>query len=422
MLRTARTTIALGQWQAGPEAIALYELGGAMPAAILASALLARFFAITRYPMLFAYCAGLLICFYMVFSFFLYPCAALLPYPAAQLATLLFYGMVELWKTVLISILLWGWLNRHLSWKQAQGVYPLLTLGYSLGNILAAPLIHLCNYAAAWQQSLQLLIMAVGCIGVCAIALFFYLCRIAKGRQIAGGQGAALLRKKHSLTSCLASSLSNQHLRLIAVMTAADYLAYTFGELLFLGVLKQYFPSPQDYCSALGYLALATGIMTAITALGIAPKLMQKGSWWAVAAATPLTLLISQAFFFSAAIAYQLGIAVPLPIVMLLGSIQYVGGAAFKMTLFQPAKEMAFIPLPESLQQQGKIGIDGMGTRLARGSAALVGALCTVGLGPYAVLAMAPIALTANSLWLWSTRELRKCAKTQVNKLGDSGL
>ncbi len=64
--------------------------------------------------------------------------------------------------------------------------------------------------------------------------------------------------------------------------------------------------------------------------------------------------------------------ASPLTIAVILGSIHFCIGRSAKYTLFDAIKELAFIPLNQEAQVKGKLIIDGIGSRLGRGTSSLL--------------------------------------------------
>src|SRR5207249_4455846 len=67
--------------------------------------------------------------------------------------------------------------------------------------------------------------------------------------------------------------------------------------------------------------------------------------------------------------------AIWLESVVILGSLQYCLCRAAKYTLFDSSKELAFVLLPDSQKMQGKLIIDGIGSRLGRGGASMLSLL-----------------------------------------------
>ena len=62
----------------------------------------------------------------------------------------------------------------------------------------------------------------------------------------------------------------------------------------------------------------------------------------------------------------------PLTIAVILGSLHFCIGRSAKYTLFDAIKEIAFIPLTQEAQMKGKLIIDGIGSRMGRGTSSLL--------------------------------------------------
>jgi AAA family ATP:ADP antiporter len=62
----------------------------------------------------------------------------------------------------------------------------------------------------------------------------------------------------------------------------------------------------------------------------------------------------------------------PLHLAVILGSLHFCIGRSAKYTLFDATKELAFIPLDQEAQVKGKLVIDGIGSRLGRGTSSFL--------------------------------------------------
>jgi AAA family ATP:ADP antiporter len=61
-----------------------------------------------------------------------------------------------------------------------------------------------------------------------------------------------------------------------------------------------------------------------------------------------------------------------LTVAVVLGSLHYCIGRSAKYTLFDAIKELAFIPLNQEGQMRGKLIIDGIGSRMGRGTSSML--------------------------------------------------
>ena len=141
--------------------------------------------------------------FFALFAFLIYPNAALL-HPTAFCAWLaaalpagfgpliailrnwtyaVFYTMAELWGSVVVSLLFWGFANEVTSVSEAKKYYPLFGLGANVALIFSGQFVR---YVSAlrraavgvgdpWAQSLRYLMGGVVGAGTIIIALFRYM-------------------------------------------------------------------------------------------------------------------------------------------------------------------------------------------------------------------------------------------------------
>ena len=128
--------------------------------------------------------------------------------------------------------------------------------------------------------------------------------------------------------------------------------------------LKAAFPDPNAYSAFMGNFSTATGIVT--LCLMLAGRFIFKKWGWGVAAmVTPVTLLTTGIAFFSLSLfpaaftplTAALG-TTPLMLAVMVGALQNIFSKGAKYSLFDPCKEMAYIPLDQESKTKGKAAID----------------------------------------------------------------
>ena len=120
------------------------------------------------------------------------------------------------------------------------------------------------------------------------------------------------------------------------------------------------------------------GIGTALSML-IGVNVLKKFSWFVGAILTPLMLgstgiIFLVVFIFRDSIEplfSTFGISA-LMIAVIFGTIQNVLSKAVKYSLFDPTKEMAYIPLDDELKTKGKAAVDVVGARLGKSGGAAI--------------------------------------------------
>jgi AAA family ATP:ADP antiporter len=413
ILRSMRNALVVADTGGSAAFIPYFELFGTFPASILLTWALSRLMRVFSFRCIFSITMLFFLSFFIVFAFWIYP-------HREQIHTLLenklgilfgltrfkvifthwpdmvFYIMSELWKVALLSVIFWGFLNQNLSLDQARRFYPPLLLGSSIGAILSGPITVFCtsmftwtHFALSsqrWQHSLYLLTTFLILCGLATLFTFRILFKkLQPGKlpcPLSSLEGMEASPKKEpfsqrllSLSSSLRYLMKSRYLSSLFLIVIAEYVCYALGELIFLETLKSKYPSPAEYCQYMGSLSFWMGILTAFSALFLTPYLLQTYRWSRTALITPIVMVAITFTFFFVIYLGKMGIfpgSSPLTIAVVLGSVHFCIGRSAKYTLFDAIKELAFIPLNQEGQMRGKLIIDGIGSRMGRGTSSLL--------------------------------------------------
>lgn len=415
VLRSMRNALVVADTGGSSAFIPYFELFGTFPASILLTWGLSRLMRFFSFRFIFSMTLFFFLGFFIVFAFWIYPhreeihmmleskLGFLMAFSRFKVVfthwpDMVFYIMSELWKVALLSVIFWGFLNQNLSLQEAKRFYPPLLLGSSIGPILAGPITVFCTSlftwklfplsSLRWQHSLYLLTLFLLLCGLLTYFMFNYLFKKLQIRNLAFSAKGATAEKEPfskkllSLSSSLRYLMKSPYLSALLVIVIAEYVCYALGELIFLETLKSKYPTPSEYCQYMGNLSFWMGIMTAVSALVFTPHLLQSYRWSRTVLITPvLMVVITFAFFF----AIYLGKIGVLPgataLIITMGSLHFCIGRAAKYTLFDAIKEIAFIPLNQEGQVKGKLIIDGIGSRLGRGTSSLISILLFLMMG-----------------------------------------
>lgn len=422
ILRSARNALVVADVGGSAAFIPYFELFGTFPASVLLTWGLSRLMRIFSFRFIFTATTLFFISFFIIFAFWIYPYRGeiqfvlenklgfLFAFPKFKVVfthwpDMVFYIMSELWKVALLSVLFWGFINQNLSLDEAKRFYPPLMLGSSLGTILAGPIVVFCTshfswslFALSphrWQNSLYLLTFFLIVCGFFTLLVFSALSKNLKPKIASSSEPVKepFSRRLLSLSSSLRHLVKSPYLSSLLIIVVAEYVSYALGELIFLETLKEMYPSPSDYCQYQGNLTFWTGIMTAFSALVVTPYLLQTYRWSHTALITPILMILTTLAFFGVVCFGKIGLfpgASPVLAAVVLGSLHFCIGRSIKYTLFDATKELAFIPLDQETQVKGKLIIDGIGSRLGRGTSSLLSillVLITGGLGESALFA-----------------------------------
>lgn len=279
-----------------------------------------------------------------------------------------FYVTAECWCTMIYSVVFWGYANAVISYSDAKTVYPYLTFAGTTSALFAGPLTmfltgdyyqHLFAFDKdQWTASLYGLIAAVLLSGLLALYFFWKGC-------------PPVIQESSSPSPPLKTAVINvfksKYLLVLAGMCLTYNLVMNMTDVIWKNEVIKLYPDPRSYSSYLGSVMIYTGIISTLLAIFITRPSLEKYGWTKTALLTPLIALTTGFLFFFAIFG-----TFPLEWIAFFGSLHIISSSAGKYTLFEPTKEMAFIPLSCSDKLYGKAVIDGVGARLGKTTSSMI--------------------------------------------------
>eukprot|EP01025_Chloroclados_australasicus_P068832 TRINITY_DN95_c0_g1_i7.p1 TRINITY_DN95_c0_g1~~TRINITY_DN95_c0_g1_i7.p1 ORF type:complete len:365 (-),score=60.47 TRINITY_DN95_c0_g1_i7:391-1398(-) len=236
--------------------------------------------------------------------------------------------------------------------------------------------------------------MGMVVIGGFLIGALYYLLQVTVVEKgILPGAGEKKKKKKKAKMSVGESFVflaKDSYIRDLATLVVAYGISINLVEVTWKSKLKAQFPNPNDYSSFMGDFSTATGTVT--FCLMIASRfIFSKFGWGVAAMITPTVLLITGIAFFSLVLystplepsMAALGLT-PLMAAVLVGAAQNVFSKGSKYSLFDPCKEMAYIPLDDEIKTKGKAAIDVICNPLGKSGGALIQQFMIIGFGSLA--------------------------------------
>lgn len=331
----------------------------------------------------------------------------------------LFFVMTELWGQVAIFLLFWGFVNHICNFNEAKRCYNLFIVGGDIAQMIVGPIV--CYFTGKYigehfdvaLQSLTLFIVFFG--GMILFIHWLLTHRILRNdpRLYQPEHAQPFETKtKLSLIESLKFIARSKYLRCIAVMVVAYGLAINLTEITWKANLKLVYPETGAYQAFMATISSCVGVCSFLITLFLSGVMLRLLGWHFCAQLPPIvigtTSLLFLLFFLNPS---WLG-PNPLYPIVLFGAFQNISSKVMKYALFDPSKEMAYIPLDQESKVKGKAAIDVVGSRLGKSGAAWIQLLLIQIAGTGSVLSIThfllPLIACTILFWILSVRSLNK--------------
>jgi AAA family ATP:ADP antiporter len=314
-----------------------------------------------------------------------------------------FYVMAEMWGSVVASLLFWSFANEVTTVEEAKKYYPLFGLGANVALIFSGQYVRFVSAMREnlppgidpWGMSLKYLMGAVVASGGCLVSIFSYMQRkVMTDPNCVDQEKQAAKKKKKKVKMGLRDSakflMSSPYIRDLATLVISYGMCINLVEVSWKSKLKAAYPDPNAYSSFMGNFSSATGAVTLVMML-LGRKIFQKFGWRNAAMVTPSMIGITGLAFYALTlfapffepIAAGLG-TTPLMLAVIVGAAQNILSKSSKYSLFDPCKEMAYIPLDQDSKTKGKAAVDVVGNPLGKSGGALIQQFLIFGVGSLA--------------------------------------
>ena len=448
ILRDTKDTLVVTGAGSGAEIIPFLKLWVNVPFAIIFTVIYAKLSNVFKRNTLFYLVISTFLIFFCFFSLVLYPARDVLhptefadylqsilpPGFMGLIAVMrnwtfsLFYVMSELWGSVCLSLLFWGFANHITRISESKRFYALFGM---MGN-LALPTAGLFVYFASeargnlpegvdpWGYSLNLLtgVLTVG--GILIMVTHWWINRyvltdprLYQPEDIAGA-------KKEKLSLSLKESffhiIHSKYLLCIALLVISYGICINMVEVTWKNQLRMQYPNPNEYNQFMGLFSTCTGIVTICMMLFVTNNVIRRFGWTVAALCTPVVLLITGSLFFCFvlfrdmvpdSLFLALGVT-PLMLTVILGALQNIMSKSTKYALFDPTKEMSYIPLDPEQKVKGKAAVDVIGNPTGKSTGSVIQQVLMISLGSLAAIApyVAIIVLAFFAIWIGAARSL----------------
>ena len=299
-----------------------------------------------------------------------------------------FYTLANMWGSVVVSLLFWGFANEITTVSEAKKYYPLFGLMANVALIFSGQYVkYVSNLPVApgadrWVNSLKWLMAAVVGGGSVIVGLMKFMQSSVLTDPECVDPNKEAKRKKQKTKMTMKESaqfLSNSpYIRDLALLVIGYGMSINIIEVTWKSKLKAAFPDPNAYSAFMGNFSSSTGVITLLMMLA-GRVIFKRFGWRTAALITPVTILTTGIAFFSlimfpgvfAPITAQLG-TTPLMMAVMIGAIQNILSKGAKYSLFDPCKEMAYIPLDAESKTKGKAAVDVIGNPLGKSGGSFI--------------------------------------------------
>ncbi len=337
-----------------------------------------------------------------------------------------FYVMAELWGSVMLSLVFWGFANDITRVSEAKRFYATFLVGANVALLFSGKAIVACSMIRerlpqgvdAWGVSLHylmgLVFLSSIIIGACYWWINKYVLTDSRFYDPADVRRAKE-KPKMRLVESFKFLAKSKYIGCLALLVIAYGIAINLIEVTWKSQLKMQYPNAIDYSIFMGNFSFVTGAVTIFMTLFIGGNLLRRKGWTFTALFTPVMLLITGVTFFAFVLFKDslTGVtaffgATPLLFAVMLGAIQNILTKSSKYSCFDPTKEVAYIPLDSDSKVKGKAAIDVVGARLGKSGGSLIQQGLIVGLGSIAAMApyVAIVVVGVVVVWIFAGKSL----------------
>ncbi len=340
----------------------------------------------------------------------------------------LFYVTSELWGVASVGLLFWQFANDVIKVADAKRFYPhfylLANVFVTISGMVVTGLSKITSTLPEgvdyWGRSVANLTLVMTACFVGILVIYFHLDRSVFTAEYLVKHKTTKHRSEDSLKMSTREALKylfrSRYLALMAVLLISYGITANLLEVAWKRQLVLVFSTGNEYAMFMGHLSTATGIGT-IIAIFLGSILIRKAGWLAGALATPVAVGSLGSLFFMAALfpSTLAFVGDPLDISPLLMAV-YIGFGlevlikSIKYALFDPTKEMAYIPLDEEAKIRGKAAVDVVANRFGKSAGGYfeISILAITGAISEAIAAFALFFVLISALWTMTVIALNR--------------
>jgi AAA family ATP:ADP antiporter len=451
VLRDTKDTLIVTARGSGAEAIPFLKLWGVTPSAVLFLLIYAKMSNVFSKENLFYATMAPFIVFFGAFAFILYPNRELIhpayetvlalksEYPRLQWlfpiygcwTYSLFYILSELWGSSMIALLFWQFANEITRINEAKRFYALFGMLANVALIFSGYAVkafseirsQLPPDVDAWGVTLNGLMSLVVVMGLVAMGVYRWMHKAVltdpkyyDAAEQAGAPKKKGKKPKLSIGESFKYLITSKTLGYIAILVIGYGATINLCEGLWKSQIKLMYPNENDYNAFMGQFSMWTGTATILMMI-VGGNILRRFGWFTGAIITPLMVLATGLIFFICVLMREgltpmmaaVGIT-PIFMAVIVGQIQNIMSKSTKYSLFDPTKEMAYIPLDQEIKVKGKAAVDVVGGRLGKSSGAAIQQTLLIAIPGASFVTIAPYVAVIFAVlcvfWMYAVKNL----------------
>lgn len=281
----------------------------------------------------------------------------------------LFYIVSELWSAVGLNLIFWQFANSINTIKEAKGYYVYFGIFGSLGMMFGGGVISYLFFSD-FDYKVSLMSSLVAISIVCIILLYKFVFDYVLNESY---EFHVEQKEKFRFADILNIFVRSRYLRYMMILVFCYHMTSNLIEITWKSTLKTFVGSAEQYASYMGIIYVIYGVLSMLL-FGFPAQLMKRASWITIAILIPTILSILSAVFYVTLFRISLDFFLPLDLksIVIVGSVYYVCNRFLKYGLFDPVKEIAYIPLQKEERLKGKAMIDVFGCKLSKASSGYI--------------------------------------------------
>lgn len=338
----------------------------------------------------------------------------------------LLFITAELWGSVVILVMFWGFANDITTIDEAKRSYNIYIAAGNLACFVAGPIIYTVTHKLAhldFIYTVQSMITASLMVGFAIMFLYWWMNKyVVKNEDYVNVSPGATKKKskeKLSLLQGFKVLAKSRYLLGIAILVIGYGLTISLIEITWKASAHKIYTTSASYQEFMSKVTSMVGFFALIISLFFGTNIFRKLKWHTNAQLTPFLVGCSGILFFFLVLNRDnitpltslIGLS-PLAFIVLFGAFQNVVSKVAKYSFFDPSKEMAYIPLDQEAKVKGKAAIDVVGSRLGKSGASWIQIALIDLIGTGSIFSITyillPIVVVVTISWIISVSSLSK--------------